>query len=319
MGVTISPARYRIVKLIINMKKLFPVLLVAILSLNCCAQEASFTSGSASKIYYRVFGSGKPLVIINGGPGMNSNGFVDLAKHLSNNNQVILYDQRGTGKSTLDLINKSTVTMDLMIEDLELLRNHLKIEKWAVLGHSFGGILGSYYATIHPERIDKLILSSSGGIDLELRDYVMTNINAKLSQSERDSLAYWNSRIANGDTSFQARLSRGMNLAPAYVYDRKFIPVIARRLTEGNSTINNLVWEDLVRIKFDCAGKLQNFKQPVLIIQGKQDIIAEKTALKAAGVLKNSRVVLMDHCVHYGWLDNPEVFFKEVNEFLLSS
>lgn len=301
------------------MKMLLPVLLIAIFSLTCCAQEPSFTSGTASKIYYQVFGAGKPLVIINGGPGMNSNGFVDLAKRLSKSNQVIIYDQRGTGKSTLDLINKSTVTMDLMIKDLELLRNHLKVQEWTVLGHSFGGILGSYYATTHPDKIEKLILSSSGGIDLELLDYVDTTINAKLSQTERDSLAYWNSRIANGDTTFHARLRRGMNLAPAYVYYRKFIPVIAKRLTEGNTTINNLVWEDLARIKFDCADKLKNFVKPVLIIQGKQDIIAEKTATKAAKVLKNSKVVLMDRCVHYGWLDNPEVFFEEIREFLITS
>lgn len=58
-------------------------------------------------------------MIINGGPGMNSTGFVDLAKRLSKSNQVIIYDQRGNGKSTLVLINKSTVTMDLMIKDLE--------------------------------------------------------------------------------------------------------------------------------------------------------------------------------------------------------
>lgn len=101
------------------MKMLLPVLLIAIFSLTCCSQEPSFTSGTASKIYYQVFDAGKPLVIINGGPGMNSTGFVDLAKRLSKSNQVIIYDQRGNGKSTLVLINKSTVTMDLMIKDLE--------------------------------------------------------------------------------------------------------------------------------------------------------------------------------------------------------
>lgn len=301
------------------MKNLLPILFFAVLSLNCCAQQEAYAPGAASTIYYRVFGSGKPLLIINGGPGMNSNGFVDLAMTLSKNNMVIIYDQRGTGKSKLQNVDRSTITMDLMVEDLERLRKHLKIEKWSVLGHSFGGMLGSYYAGIHPDSFNKLILSSSGGIDLELRQYVTALINSKLSQTERDSLSYWNGRIANGDTSYNARLKRGLNLAPAYVYDRKFIPAIGQRLTEGNTAINNLVWEDLERIKFNCADKLQYFSGPVLIIQGKQDIILEKTALKAGHVLKNSRIVIMDHCVHYGWLDNPEVYFTEVSRFLLDS
>lgn len=62
--------------------------------------------------------------------------------------------------------------MDLMVEDMENLRRHLNIEKWTILGHSFGGIMATYYATKYPERIEKLILSSSGGINMDFTSYV---------------------------------------------------------------------------------------------------------------------------------------------------
>src|SRR5690606_14941870 len=143
-----------------------------LLSFAACSQNAAVISTGTAKLSYRTFGNGKPLLIINGGPGMNSDGFVPLAEKLSANHRVIVYDQRGTGKSTLVKIDASTITMDLMIQHIEALRQHLKIEKWIVLGHSFGGMLASYYATIHPNRIEKLILSSSGGVDLELLSYV---------------------------------------------------------------------------------------------------------------------------------------------------
>jgi len=110
-----------------------------------------------------------------------------------------------------------------------------------------------------------------------------------------------------------------MSLAPAYVYNRKFIPVIAERLTQGNSAVNGFIWQDLQKTKFNCTDKLKSFNKPVLIIQGKQDIIAEKTALKAHKVLKNSRLVLMDRCVHYGWLDRPDEYFAEVEKFLIAN
>jgi len=64
-------------------------------------------------------------------------------------------------------------------------------------------------------------------------------------------------------------LHRGLALAPAYVYNRKNIPAIAARLTQGNSIVNGLVWQDLQKIKFDCKNKLSQFNKPVLIIQGK--------------------------------------------------
>jgi proline iminopeptidase len=297
------------------MSKLLWCLILSFISLHTFGQEGMITYPDR-KIYYRTYGTGKPLLIINGGPGMNSNGFIDLAKKLSFGRQTIIYDQRGTGKSFLPEINSTTITMALMVSDLEELRKHLKIEKWSILGHSFGGMLASYYASIHPNQVEKLILSSSGGIDLELQSYASSIINSRLSTTERIALASWNEKIANGDTSFKARLQRGLNLAPAYVYNKKNIPIIAQRLTEGNSTINGLVWQDLQKINFNCAEKLKSFTQPVLIIQGKQDIVLEKTALKANRAFKNSKVVLLKNCVHYGWLDSPEVYFKEINGFL---
>jgi proline iminopeptidase len=247
---------------------------------------------------------------------MNSNGFATLADSLSSDRMVILYDQRGTGKSTLPGISNKTISMKGMLDDLEVLRKGLHINRWTILGHSFGGMLASYYAANYPERVNALILSSSGGIDLELLQYVNRNIQQRLSEKDRQSLEYWNNKIAGGDTSHAARLQRGMALAPAYLYHPQYIPLVAERLTQGNTLINNLLWDDMRTIHFNCADSLATFSKPVLIIQGKQDIIEEKTARKAQSILKNSQVVLLDHCGHYGWLDSPSLYFKSIRNFL---
>jgi proline iminopeptidase len=270
----------------------------------------------STPIHYLSFGAGKVILIINGGPGMNCEGFTGLAEKLSITNRVILYDQRGTGKSKVRRMDASTITIDKMVSDIEALRESLHIQNWTVLGHSFGGMLASYYATKFPARIDKLILSSSGGIDLDLLNYVSSSINARLTTEQRHQVSYWTNRIAGGDTSHHARLQRGLNLAPAYVYDKKYVPLIAERLTQGNSTLNNLVWEDMRTMHFNCAPGLRYFDKPVLIIQGKEDIIKSETALKAHDVLNESKIIFLEHSVHYGWLDNPQEFFKKINEFL---
>ena len=301
------------------MKFVFALFVFFISNVNAYTQVEGYVPSSNSQIYYRTYGAGKPILIINGGPGMNSDGFADLAKSLSKNNLAIIYDQRGTGKSFLQKPDSTNVTMQLMADDIENLRKYLKIKKWIILGHSFGGMLASYYAGVYPESTEALILSSSGGIDLGLLSYVNTRLTARLNAQEKDSLNYWNKKISDGDTSYFARLHRGLALAPAYVYDRKNIPAIAERLTKGNSVVNDLVWQDLQKIKFDCKGKLSRFNKPVLIIQGKQDIIEEKTALTEHQVLKNSKLVFMDQCVHYGWLDRPDIYFPEIQEFIVAN
>lgn len=247
---------------------------------------------------------------------MNSNGFEQLATILSKKYQTIIYDQRGTGKSKLPVLDSSTITMKLMLDDVEALRKHFGLKKWSILGHSFGGIVASYYATRYPQHIERIILSSSGGIDLELLTYVQSSINSKLSKEELGAMHYWTQKINDGDTTYHARLERGKALAPAYIYNKKFVPQLAVRLTQGNSAINVLIWDDLRKINYNCAKELGSFDKPVLIIQGKEDIIKAETGEKAHAVLKNSKLVLMEHCGHYGWLDNETVYFNEIDSFM---
>ncbi len=280
------------------------------------SQTEGFSKNSDSSLtYYKTFGEGSPILIINGGPGMNSNGFEAMAKTLSKNHKTIVYDQRGTGKSKLPELNSTTISMKIMADDIEYLRKHLKIKKWVILGHSFGGMLASYYATIYPNSITKLILSSSGGVDLSLLNS-SNLIESGLSKIERDSLQYWNDKIEKGDTSHPTRLGRGRAMAPAYVYNRKFIPIIAERLTQGNSTINGLLWSDMQNIKFDCKNKLKSFQKPVLIIQGKEDIISKEIGEIALKTFPNSKMILLENSKHYGWLDAEEKYFGTIEAFL---
>ena len=245
------------------------ICLLLLISFAAFAQTDKIITSGNSKLRYRTFGEGKPLLIINGGPGMNSDGFTYIAEALSKYNyQTITYDQRGTGKSALEISNHKNITMDLMVEDMETLRKHLQVESWAILGHSFGGILATYYATKHPDRIDRLILSSSGGINMDFTSYVYTRQRDNLTLTQKDSLAYYEKKQNKGDTSVETKKGRAKYLAYAYVYDKSKAPIIAERLEQFNPEINLLVIQNLFKIKYDCAQKFKDFHKPVLIFQG---------------------------------------------------
>jgi proline iminopeptidase len=282
-------------------------------------QQNGFIKTDDGTIHYITYGSGYPVLIINGGPGMNCEGFALLAELLKGNNRIILYDQRGTGESKLIKVDSTTITMNLMAKDIETLRIHLKIKDWIVLGHSFGGILAQYYASKYPENISGMILSSSGGIDMDLFTKVGNTINSRLNKSEKDSLDYWNKKIDSGDSTYYTKYQKAKALAPAYLYDKKYVPLIAERLTQGNSEINGLVFKDLFRIKYDCKESLRNFKKPVLIIQGRQDIITKNIADKEHAVLKNSRIVIINKCSHYGWLEQKDKYISALEKFIKST
>lgn len=280
------------------------------------AQNEQIINFGETKIHYQTFGEGIPTLILNGGPGMSSEGFIPLAKKLAKNYQTIIYDQRGTGLSTVNTIDRRTITMDLMVEDIEALRKHLGYDEWIVMGHSFGGMLAYYYASRYPESISSMIQSSSGGMDLALLSSL--NITDGLTEIQRDSLAYYTAKIRNGDNSYETLLKRGEFLAPAYLYNQKYVSVVAKRLTQGTSLINSLVCLNLRKIEYDTKNDLKSFNKSVLILHGAQDVAGTDIAETAHRVLPNSRLVILQRCRHYGWLDRPEKFFRAIEEFLLA-
>ena len=296
------------------MKKIFVFVVLSLTTISTYAQKEEYLRSVSNVIHLTSYGEGEPILIINGGPGMNSEGFKYLAKIIGRTNRAIIYDQRGTGKSKIPRVNKETITIDAMVNDIEIIRKHLKLDQWVVLGHSFGGMLASYYAATYPDRIKGLILSSSGGINMDL--FARINITARLSRTERDSLQYWNAQINKGDTTYHARLQRGKYLAPAYVFNKANVPAIAERLTQGNPTINQLVYQSMRHIDFDCTEGLKQLKIPVLIIQGKEDLIDRTTAETAINALENPTLVLLEKCGHYGWLDQPKAYFESIDNYL---
>jgi len=290
------------------------MLLTSVISM---AQTEETIMSDASKLHYKTFGKGNPILVINGGPGMNSDGFVFIAEEISKMGcQTIIYDQRGTGLSIIENPSKENITMDLMVDDIENLRKHLKIKKWTVFGHSFGGIMAAYYTTKHPENIKKIILSSSGGVNMKFLDYLPKRMNANLSKSENDTLVILQEKFNTGDRTKELLEARANILANAYVYDKSNTSIIAKRLTQINFEINSLVIENLQKIKYDCSKSFKKFKNPVLVLQGKNDIISVETAQEVKKSFPNSTLVLMDNCSHYGWLDAKELYLHSIQEFL---
>lgn len=100
--------------------------------------------------------SGLPVLFLHGGPGAGCEPyhrrFFDPNRY-----RIVLFDQRGAGRSTPHASLERNTTQDL-IADIERLRVHLDIERWVVFGGSWGATLALVYAEVHPERVLGLIL-----------------------------------------------------------------------------------------------------------------------------------------------------------------
>ncbi|MET0525438.1 MAG: prolyl aminopeptidase [Nocardioides sp.] len=119
--------------------------------------------GDGQHVHWEVCGNpaGRPAVVLHGGPGSGAapwwRRYFDPTRY-----RVVLLDQRGCGRSTPyagePVADLTTNTTGHLIADLELLREHLGIERWLVFGGSWGSTLGLAYAVEHPDRVTELVL-----------------------------------------------------------------------------------------------------------------------------------------------------------------
>ncbi|MGD9502999.1 MAG: prolyl aminopeptidase, partial [Methyloceanibacter sp.] len=110
------------------------------------------------ELYFEECGSqaGKPALLLHGGPGGGIN-TVMRRYHDPRAYRIVLYDQRGCGRSTPHASLEDNTTWHL-VEDIERLREHLGIERWQVFGGSWGSTLALAYAETYPERVTELVL-----------------------------------------------------------------------------------------------------------------------------------------------------------------
>ncbi len=162
---------------------------------------------------------GKPVIMIHGGPG---GGITPAMRRLHDPKRyrIILFDQRGCGRSTPHAELRENTTWDL-VADMEHIRSHLGIDKWQVFGGSWGSTLGLAYAQTHPDHVSELILRGVFMVRRFEIDWMYSNgasilfpdqfepYQALIPEAERgDMVAAYYKRLTDRDPKVQLEAAR---------------------------------------------------------------------------------------------------------------
>ncbi len=124
------------------------------------SEDEGLIEVSGGTIWYKIAGERNektPIVILHGGPGIPHNYLTPLAEL---KRSVIFYDQLGCGRSTLSADQEITWTTQKFVDDLDAVIDHLGLEQFYLLGHSWGGACAIEYALKFPAKVKGLILAS---------------------------------------------------------------------------------------------------------------------------------------------------------------
>ena len=236
-------------------------------------------------LYVEAVGHGDPLLLMHGGPGLDHVSLTPF-RELADRHTIVFYDHRCNGRSIGAPV--SSMTFDNLAADADALREALGFERWAVLGHSFGGHVALEYVLRYPERVSQLVLLDTAGDIRWSQEHAAEVLAGRGFDRKTVAVArrYYSGRIAPKDF-----VRASIRLLPAY--DHRFSLLrLARQMLEGG-------WRAEMRpeaLEFGgrmmrgwCVlDRLGEIRAPTLVISGHDDFLfpPESQAQLAAGIPK---------------------------------
>jgi len=266
------------------------------------------------KLYYHSIGggAGTPLIVLNGGPGFDhtylhaSTAWDSLAK----NRRIIFYDQRGDGRSG-PLKPGQSCTLADQIADLEALRTHLKLEKWDVLGHSWGGFLSMAYSARHPERVAHLLIVDSAAPKFSDTIFLFSQVFPETTE-RRSSYTFADEM---GDKAASDASIREYLTMLFYSNEKRDAFIAQMQPNAYSKEVFTTLIRDIAR--FDLNPELPKFKMPVIVVTGRYDInVAPLVAYKIHNAIPGSKFVVFERSGHIPFFEEPEAFTAAVDSFL---
>jgi proline iminopeptidase len=301
--------------------RIVAILLLAVFGTALYGQTVAHTRGIAHSdqvdIAYETLGSrgtALPIIAVNGGPGLTHAYMVqnDLWDRVARARMVIFYDQRGTGSSK-PRQNSGVLsqTMDAQVADLEAVRKAIGLEKFALLGDSYGGLVIMAYAAAYPQHVAKFILSDSPGPSWKSIVHLLPETFPDIHEEDEKEMQKLG---PNTDAAARASLNNHFRMIfyspekrDAYMKsmgDLGFAPAVAEAVAKATENL-------------DLTSKLGSFNFPTLVINGRYDMnVAPLTAWRLKQAIPGARLVFFEHSGHLPSYEEPERYLQVLNDFL---
>lgn len=253
-------------------------------------------------------GDGFPLVVLHGGPGLDHRMFRPYLDPLGEEFRLLYIDERGQGLS--ERVDPATLSLERFARDVDLLADALELERFALLGHSFGAIIATWHATELGTAAAYVI--SGGG---ESSAALMADVEASLEALGPGGAAIAESWEREKSVETEDKLRELImiqmpfhfagEVPPGYVDDTVFSPDVLRHFA-------NVGYGD-----FDYTDALAGVRAPTLVIVGEHD---RTTTPRAARVLHEgipgSRLEVIPGVGHMSFVEAPDDYLVRVRRFL---
>jgi proline iminopeptidase len=265
----------------------------------------------------KLMGRGTPLALMHGGPGADLYTMMSF-KPLADRFTLVFYDHRCNGRS--EGADVSSLTWENLTADADALREKLGFEKWAVLGHSFGGYVALEYALRYPNRLSALVLVDTGGDSRWAQEKAPEVLAQRGYSPETVNLAR---RFLNGQIEPGEMFPDLMKLGKVYTshVTPRLIPHMILTGLQTKLRPEALIYGATHFLKgWSVMDRLHEIKAPTLILAGREDFQfpPEHQQELAAGI-PNSRLAIIDRAGHNVQDEQPVEVQRVLRDFLVTA
>jgi len=280
--------------------------------------EAKNIEVNGTQLYVDTVGRGIPIVVVHGGPGFDQQYLRPYLDELSTQNKVIFYDQRYSGHS-FGTPTDQTLTIEQYVDDIEGLRRALNLDRFVILGHSWGGLLAMKYAIKYPSHLDGLILMSSAPASTEEFKEMAISLNKRLSVQQatlneiKNSKPFKENNPEIMETYFRLVVSAQMhNPLDARKINLSFTPESAKTMGKINETL----FGEMAQKPFNLYPALAHLNVPTLVVHGEDDFISTSMAKKIQQCIPKAKYVEIEDAAHYPYAEKKERTLGVIRQFL---
>ena len=273
------------------------------------------TTSTAVPLYWAAWGpAGAPrLLLLHGGPGAHHDYLLPQMLHLAARYDVLLYDQRGGGRSKTD--DPAPVTAQVLVDDLVAVVAEFGLVPLSLVGYSWGAMLAMLAAIDGRLRPARMVLLDPAPLTRQWREQfeaefsarmrgpAVTRLREELATSglkERDPAAYRQRAFELSVAGYFAHPERANDLTPFRVMGK----------------VQQSVWASLG--DYDLTAQLALVQVPALVVHGRQDPIPLASSGAAARAL-GAEFVVLEECGHVPYVEQPAALFAALDRFLAAT
>lgn len=265
------------------------------------------------EMHYEIYGEGEPLLLIMG-LGMDINGWIFQVPEFLAHFKVVIFDNRGIGKTSAPPGPYST---KMMANDTAELMNILGVESTHILGISMGGMIAQELAINYPKKVRKLILACTYSEPDELARQIMEQGIIQLAGGKVKTIEEITPDMLSMDIRKIMDFMLPFSLSETFIKQNRQIIDEMLKMVSENATVEGFLGQVVATQKHNTTDKLNKIFSETLVITGDKDIlVAPENSKILAENIAGAKLVIIEGGTHGFNCEQKDEFNAEIIKFL---